>query len=345
MAKRPTNEMIHCDVCGEDYSATYKRCPFCEEEEYERRRRSRESRYEPEDDYDGYDDDEYEDDEYEERPARRPRQGGRRLTTPRRGGGYGGGPPIRKIVSTVLGVALIAAAIVIVIGIIRPLVDRGDVDPDLDGTTTPPVTDPAETPSTDPDGETTDDPETTPSPEIPADQTATSFTLSYSEFTISSTYPDPVNIRVTFSPAGTTGTITWTSSNPDAVTVDQYGRVTAVGRGSATITATMAGGYSQTCRVISTISGGAAPSTPAGGGGTSSGTLTLSRSDFTLNTTWPSYTFQVTGASGAVTWSSSNPAVATVDANGTVTRQGAGSCTVTATDSAGNTATCIVRCS
>ena len=33
MAKKPgnaQNKTIHCDICGEDYAATYKRCPFCE---------------------------------------------------------------------------------------------------------------------------------------------------------------------------------------------------------------------------------------------------------------------------------------------------------------------------
>ena len=102
----------------------------------------------------------------------------------------------------------------------------------------------------------------------------------------------------------------------------------------ATSTASLTGGTLVTD--ADSFSGG------SGGTGTSTGGLTLSRSDFTLNTTWPTYTFTVTGASGTVTWSSSNTAVATVDANGTVTRQGTGSCTVTATDSAGNTATCIV---
>lgn len=28
---RPT--MIHCEYCGEDYSSTYKHCPFCDEME------------------------------------------------------------------------------------------------------------------------------------------------------------------------------------------------------------------------------------------------------------------------------------------------------------------------
>jgi len=23
-------ETIHCDICGEDYAVTYKRCPFCD---------------------------------------------------------------------------------------------------------------------------------------------------------------------------------------------------------------------------------------------------------------------------------------------------------------------------
>ena len=30
MAYKPSpNSLIHCAACGEDYSVTYKRCPFC----------------------------------------------------------------------------------------------------------------------------------------------------------------------------------------------------------------------------------------------------------------------------------------------------------------------------
>ena len=43
--------------------------------------------------------------------------------------------------------------------------------------------------------------------------------------------------------------ITWTSSNPAAATVDANGVVTAVGDGDATITATASTGRSDTCRV------------------------------------------------------------------------------------------------
>ena len=74
---RPT--MIHCDRCGEDYSSTYKRCPFCEEMDYE----AQQARY---DDEDGYENGYYEgkEDYEEETPVRR---GGSRLSggpTPRR---------------------------------------------------------------------------------------------------------------------------------------------------------------------------------------------------------------------------------------------------------------------
>lgn len=119
-----------------------------------------------------------------------------------------------------------------------------------------------------------------------------------------------------------------------------------MGRGSATITATLPGGVTHTCRVISSVSSGTTSSeSPSTSTPPSAGSLTLSREDFTLNDTWPSYTFEVTGASGSVTWSTSDASVASVDANGTVTKVGSGQCTITARDSSGNTATCIVRCS
>ena len=84
-------EMIHCDRCGEDYAASYKSCPFCDEMEYEEEGRPR---------------------------------GGRRLAGNTRGGGYGGGPSVGRIILTVLSLALIVAAVMIVISIIKPLVDR-----------------------------------------------------------------------------------------------------------------------------------------------------------------------------------------------------------------------------
>lgn len=75
---------------------------------------------------------------------------------------------------------------------------------------------------------------------IPAEQTATGFSLSQTEFSFSNTYPYPVTLQVTFTPAGTTGTITWTSSNPDIASVDDSGVVYhGTQTGTATITASM----------------------------------------------------------------------------------------------------------
>lgn len=280
MGKRQANEMIHCDVCGEDYSASYKRCPFCEEEKRAARQKEKEPEYE--EDYEEYDDQE---EEEEER-----RGGGKRLlSVRRRGGGYSDGPTPWKIIRTIISLALIVAAIFIVVSILRPLVERGQVDgPELDATATPSGTEPVE-PSAGQTPAPTDDPDATPTTptaeasQPPADQTAESFTLNVKEFTISNIYPDPVQIKVTFYPTGTTGTITWTSSNPAALVVDANGKVTAVGKGSATITATMAGGYTQTCTARSTISGtggGSAASTPTPTGAVSAdGTYTVVSGD------------------------------------------------------------------
>lgn len=261
MGKRQANDMIHCSVCGEDYSASYKRCPFCEEE----KRASQRKEPEYEEDYD----EEY-DDEEEEPTGRRSGGGKRLLGVRRRGGGYSDGPTPWKIIRTVISLALIVAAIFIVVTLIKPLVERGNVDgPDPNATPTPTVT-PAATatptpdPTATPDPAATDDPDpdaTPTTPPIPSTQTAESFTLSKNDISISPQYPAPYTFIVTFYPKGSTGTITWTSSNPAAVTVDANGTVRGVGKGTATITATMAGGYSQTCVVHSSISGGGA-STP-----------------------------------------------------------------------------------
>lgn len=57
-----------------------------------------------------------------------------------------------------------------------------------------------------------------------------------------------VQLNATLTPAGSTGTITWTTSDSDKATVVD-GLVTGKATGSATITATC-GGYSDTCTVV-----------------------------------------------------------------------------------------------
>ena len=155
--------------------------------------------------------------------------------------------------------------------------------------------------------------------------------LSSEDITISA-----VGQAATLTVSGGSGVYTWSSDNEQVATVSSAGVVTAVSGGSANIT--VSDGYTSAVCIVR-VSGG---SSGQQGGGVSTGGLTLDKEDITLNSTWPSYTFTVSGANGAVSWSSSNTNVATVDANGTVTRVGSGKCTITASTGS-QTATCIVR--
>jgi len=154
-------------------------------------------------------------------------------------------------------------------------------------------------------------------------------TLSSQDFTMK-VGDAPVALKVT----GGTGAYTWASDNESVATVDENGNVTAVSAGSANVTAADGTGKG-TC--IVRVKGTGTPNT-----GSSSGTLALSSTDFTLPT-GDSYTLSVSGTvSSAVTWSSENSAVAAVSASGTVTGVGAGRTTIVATVN-GTTLKCVVR--
>ena len=196
--------VIRCPNCGEDYSITYKRCPFCDEKTVPPSRRRG-----------GVD--EYDEDLARGRVRRRGRPSGRqasgRVLPPAAAadaGAAGGGgewTPLR-VVGTVISVALIVAAVWIVITVVMPLVGKGKVpaEPTPPATSqvtpTPPPSIPAEhrppargdrlrhrprrvrlTPGTEPSAP--------PSQQIPATQTATGFTLNKSDITINNAYPDP----------------------------------------------------------------------------------------------------------------------------------------------------------
>ena len=83
------NDVIRCEKCGEDYSVTYKRCPFCDE-----------------------------------RPERPGQPGGRRVATNKRGGGYGGAVNPVQIALLILSFVLVVAAAFIVIKAVAPLFHR-----------------------------------------------------------------------------------------------------------------------------------------------------------------------------------------------------------------------------
>jgi uncharacterized protein YjdB len=142
-----------------------------------------------------------------------------------------------------------------------------------------------------------------------------------------STTSTPVIIIPTFSPSNAVPQyITWTTSNATVATVDQTGKVTPVGVGTTTITATVNGnGVSATCEVtVSSI-----PVT----------SITISPTTFNIaigeTNTLVASILPVNASGIGVTWTSNNPAIATVNPNGLVTGIAAGTVEIKATSNDG----------
>ena len=127
-------------------------------------------------------------------------------------------------------------------------------------------------------------------------------------------------------------TVTWNSSNTAVATVDASGKVTAVGIGTATITATV-GDKKATCEI--TVAELVIPVETISLNLTSAALLEEEVITLVATVTPDDATDKI------VTWNSSNTAVATVDANGKVTAVAAGTATITAT-AGDKTATCEV---
>ena len=147
-----------------------------------------------------------------------------------------------------------------------------------------------------------------------------------------------ITLTATVSPSNAANkNVTWKSSNTAVATVDSNGKVTAVGNGTATITATTeSGGKTATCKVTVSI----APTK-----------VTLNKTSVTLTSKGETVALTATvapsdAANKGVTWKSDNTEVATVDSNGKVTAVGNGTATITVTTvSGGKTATCQVKVS
>lgn len=254
MARKPaTDQLIHCNACGEDYSSTYRRCPFCGE-----RVNARLADDDDEDFDDGYvfegqalfDDSE----DGREAPA-----GGRRLA----GGApaakrnrYDSMPPVNwvRILTYAFSLIIIIAALVILFTLVYPKIHTGD-DPANSPSVEPGVSDslpPVEEPS-DPVDEPPADPTDSPSDPVdepPVDSGLISMKLSTYDFTL--TQNESHRILVTLNPEDWEGEMVWTSSNEEYATVDSTGRVTNVNATTSlrrvVITVT-AGGLSESCTV------------------------------------------------------------------------------------------------
>ncbi|SDJ03730.1 Ig-like domain (group 2) [Frankineae bacterium MT45] len=146
--------------------------------------------------------------------------------------------------------------------------------------------------------------------------TASALVGATTQFHATGTYSDA-------STADLTSTASWSSSNPGVATVNSAGLVTAVGAGTATITATSGSvSNSATIKVTApvTLTGVTLTGVPASLAKGLTGQLaaTANYSDGTS-----------TSITSSATWSSANPSVATVSSGGLLTAVGVGATTIT----------------
>lgn len=276
-------DVIRCEYCGEDYSVTYKRCPFCDDKAG----------------YGGY-----------SSGDRAPGRGGKRVATNKRGGGYGGGMQPVQIIGLALSIILIIAAIYIVFTVLSPLLGRGEPA----GSESQPESSVSQSDvnvsqsdvSVSQSGESSSQPDVSTSgdisvPVVPDPSvssgvitpivTATGITLNTEDVTLK---PDETHrITATLIPADCTDTVVWSSSNEAALTVAQDGTVTNVNKGASqanvTVTAQV-GDIKATC--IVRCKGGST--------GSAGGTTTGSTTGTGTTTTAP----VATGTTGTVTGTS-----------------------------------------
>ena len=162
---------------------------------------------------------------------------------------------------------------------------------------------------------------------------ATAASLDQTELTINKGATAQLNLSVT--PENFTDTVTWKSTDEKVATISDSGEVKAVGAGTATIKVVV-GDISATCQVtvLQPVTG-----------------IRLNKSSLTMDAL---DTFQMTASvypdsanDKRITWSSSDPAIASVDENGLVTALKKGTATITAAamDGSGVKSTCKVTVS
>ena len=306
--------MKRCPICGENYSDTYKSCPFCEEEAALQRGNQ----------------------------LRRGGRGGKRASS----GNKRGQPNLLSPILVIL--ILIMAALLVYLLFGDKIADQlagNQEDPGTEEVTpAPPTLDENEdedttAPEVGTDTDDQDDGEGTGDTAEETDLTALPETLTMSylgapktEFTMS-VGDDSIPLTA----SGGSGSYTWSSSDENIATVDADGKVSAVSAGQATITVTDGSGKG-TCmvRVKGGTSSGQTTTTP------SSSAPKLSSTDFTTHVRDPDVQLKVSGTTSSVTWASKNTGIATVSGSGVVKAVSAGTTTITATVD-GKVLECLVR--
>lgn len=308
--------MKRCPICGENYSDTYKSCPFCEEEAALQRGNQ----------------------------LHRGGKGGKRTS----GGNKRGQPNLLSPILVIL--ILIMAALLVYLLFGDKIADKlgGDQTEDPvteEVTPKPPTLDENEDENEPEDGtdvdNNQDDTEENGDADAETDLSALPETLTMSylgspktEFTMSvGDAPIPLTA------SGGSGSYTWSSSDESVATVDADGKVSAVAGGQATLTVTDGSGKG-TC--IVRVKGGTSSGETTGSTTSTSADPKLSSTDFTTHVGDPNVQLKVSGTSSAVTWASKNTGIATVSGSGVVKAVAVGTTTITATVD-GKVLECIVR--
>ena len=147
---------------------------------------------------------------------------------------------------------------------------------------------------------------------VTVNQKVTSVSLSVSSKTIN--VSDKFALTATVAPSNASNkAVKWTSNNTAVATVDANGNVTGVSGGTATITATAQDGSGKSASCVVTVTT----------------TLQLKTYSGTIHKGQTLYNKATKNTSAEVTWTSSNPSVATVS-NGFIEGKGVGTATITA---------------
>ncbi len=298
-----------CPKCGEEYSDTYRSCPFCEEEAAIKR-------------------------------GHPPRRSGRRVEKRQnaRSGGAGGVMLLLTglIILGVVGYVVFGDDVADAVGI-RDTQEQFPPDSEPDRTDPPAQTQPdASAPAVLTPPDANDEPGEEPNPGEAAEPGATAepagpLSLSQTDITI----PAGETGRLTAS--GGSGEIVWSSSNPEIASVDG-GAVTGKAGGTVTITA-QSGEETAACQVKVEGDPWIDPNIPD---------LSLNKTDFTFGQSEAPVQMKllIKGTrnvyEGDVTWTSSNTGVASISDKGVVSWVGKGTTTVTAAVG-DKTFECIVR--
>ncbi len=297
-----------CPKCGEEYSDTYRSCPFCEEEEALKRGR---------------------------KPPRH--RSGRRVEK-RQNGRTGGAGGIMLLLTAVVilgvvGYVFFGDDLADAVGI-RSHPEPSLVDDQPSGVTPTQADMPQQPKENTPDAPPVESDDIPVQPDEPAnepDEPAGPLALSQTDITI------PAGETGRLTTTGGSGAVTWSSSNPEIASVDG-GAVTGKAGGTVTITA-VSGEETATCQVKVEGEPWVDPNVPE---------LSINKTDFTFGSSETPVQMKLlikgtrTVYEGAVTWTSANPGVAAIDETGKVTWVSKGTTTITAT--AGDQVfECIVR--